>query len=69
MSQIVGYPQLVLALGLVTLWLSAQIGVSFRKRRRIPEEGSRRFRRGRVRFPNTARSYRRIQFFDGQQPV
>lgn len=41
MNQIVGYPQLVLALGFVTLWLSAQIGVSCRKRRRNLEEGDR----------------------------
>ena len=41
MSQIVGYPEVVLALCLVTLWVSAQIGVSFRKRRRSLEEGER----------------------------
>jgi hypothetical protein len=41
MNQIVGYPLLVLALCLVTLWLSAQIGVSFHKRRRNAEEGDR----------------------------
>jgi hypothetical protein len=41
MSQIVGYPPLVLALCLVTLWLSAQIGASFRMRRQNLEEGDR----------------------------
>jgi hypothetical protein len=35
------YPLLVLALGLVTLWLSAKIGASFRKRRRNAEETER----------------------------
>jgi hypothetical protein len=41
MNQIVRYPLLVLALGLVTLWLSAKIGASFRKRRRNAEETER----------------------------
>ncbi len=41
MNQIVRYPLLVLTLGLVTLWLSARIGVSFRKRRRDVEETQR----------------------------
>jgi hypothetical protein len=41
MNQIVRYPLLVLALGLVTLWLSAKIGASFRKRRSNPEETER----------------------------
>jgi hypothetical protein len=41
MSRIVGYPQLVLVLCLVTLWLSAQIGASFRKRRQNLEEDDR----------------------------
>jgi hypothetical protein len=41
MSQIVRYPILVLALGLVTLWLAAQIGGAFRKRRRNEEEAER----------------------------
>jgi hypothetical protein len=41
MNQIVRYPLLVFALGMVTLWLSAQIGRSFRKRRRDPEEAER----------------------------
>jgi hypothetical protein len=39
MSQVARYPLLVLVLCLATLWLSAQIGVSFRKRRRNSEEG------------------------------
>jgi hypothetical protein len=41
MNQIVRYPLLVFALGLVALWLSAQIGRSFRKRRQDPEEAER----------------------------
>jgi hypothetical protein len=41
MNQIVRYPLLVLAVGLVTLWLSAKIGTSFRKRRQNPEEAER----------------------------
>jgi len=41
MNQIVRYPLLVLALGLVTLWLSAKIGAFLRKRRRNPEEAER----------------------------
>jgi hypothetical protein len=41
MNQIVRYPQLVLVLCLVTLWLAAQIGVYFRKRRPNPEEAER----------------------------
>jgi hypothetical protein len=41
MSQIVGYPELVLALCLVILWVSAQIGIVFRKRRPNLEEGDR----------------------------
>ncbi len=35
------YPFLVLALSFAILWLSARIGVSFRKRRRKPEEDER----------------------------
>ena len=38
MNQIVRFPLLVLALAFVTLWLSAKIGASFRRRRRNPEE-------------------------------
>ncbi len=41
MSQVVRYPFLVLAIYLVTLWLSAHIGASFRKRRKNPEEAER----------------------------
>jgi hypothetical protein len=41
MNQIVRYPFLVLALSLVTLWLSAKIGASLRKRRQHPEETER----------------------------
>lgn len=41
MNQIVRYPLLVFVVGLVALWLSAQIGLAFRKRRRHPEEAER----------------------------
>jgi hypothetical protein len=41
MNQIVRFPILVLVLGFVTLWLSAKIGASFRRRRRNPEEAER----------------------------
>jgi hypothetical protein len=41
MNQIVRYPLLVFVVGLVTLWLSTQIGLAFRKRRRHPEEAER----------------------------
>jgi len=41
MNQIVRYPLLVLALCLVTLWLAAKLGASFRKRRTNPEETER----------------------------
>ena len=41
MNQIVRYPLLVLALCLVTLWLSVQIGAYFRKTRSNPEEAER----------------------------
>jgi hypothetical protein len=41
MNQIVRYPLLVLALGLVTLWLSAKIGAFFRRRRQKSEETER----------------------------
>jgi hypothetical protein len=41
MDQLVRYPVLVLTLGLVTLWVTAKIGASFRKRRRNPEETER----------------------------
>jgi hypothetical protein len=41
MNQIVRYPLLVLALGLVILWLSAKIGTFFRKRRQNPQEAER----------------------------
>ena len=41
MNQIVRYPLLVLAMGLLTLWLSAKIGAFFRKRRQNPEEAER----------------------------
>ncbi|MGC2527296.1 MAG: hypothetical protein WA639_06090 [Candidatus Acidiferrum sp.] len=37
MSQIVRYPQLVFALGFLVLWISAQVGAFFRKRRGNPE--------------------------------
>jgi hypothetical protein len=41
LNQIVRYPLLVLALSLVTLWLSAQIGAYFRKTRSNPEAAER----------------------------
>ncbi len=41
MNQIVRYPLLVLAMGLLTLWLSAKIGAFFRKRRQNPQEAER----------------------------
>ena len=41
MNQIVRYPLLVLVLCLILLWLSAQIGAFFRRRRRSPEESER----------------------------
>ena len=41
MNQIVRFPILVLVLAFVTLWLSAKIGASFRRRRRNPEEAER----------------------------
>jgi hypothetical protein len=41
MDQIVRYPVLVLALCLVTLWVAAKIGASFRTRRRDPAETER----------------------------
>ena len=41
MNQIVRYPLLVLAMGLLTLWLSAKIGGFFRKRRQNPQEAER----------------------------
>jgi hypothetical protein len=41
MNQIVRYPLLVFVVGFVTLWLSAQIGLAFRRRRRNPEEAER----------------------------
>lgn len=41
MNQIVRYPLLVLAMGLLTLWLSAKIGTFFRKRRLDPQEAER----------------------------
>jgi hypothetical protein len=41
MSYILRFSSLVLIFSLVVLWLSIQIGVSFRKRRRTPEENER----------------------------
>ena len=41
MNQIVRFPMLVLVLAFVTLWLSAKIGASLRRRRRNPEEAER----------------------------
>ncbi len=41
MNQIVRFPILALVLAFVTLWLSAKIGASFRRRRRDPEEAER----------------------------
>jgi len=41
MNQIVRYPLLVLAMGLLTLWLSAKIGTFFRKSRQDPQETER----------------------------
>src|SRR5208282_26471 len=41
MNQIVRYPILVLALGIVTLWVAAKVGAFFRARRRNPEETER----------------------------
>jgi hypothetical protein len=41
LNQIVRYPQLVLALSFLTLWLAAQIGAYFRKTRAHPEEAER----------------------------
>src|SRR5208282_6658541 len=41
MNQIVRYPLLVLALGIVTLWVAAKVGAFFRARRRNPEETER----------------------------
>ncbi len=38
MSEVMRYPFLVLVLSLVVLWLSAQIGAFFRKKRRNIEE-------------------------------
>ena len=41
MNQIMRYPSVVLAISLVALWLSVQIGVSFRNRRMSIEENER----------------------------
>ena len=41
MNQIVRFPMLVLVLAFVTLWLTARIGASFRRRRPSPEEAER----------------------------